>query len=56
MTKIKKARKSKVGIEILTGIQLHKIKSLKPIGGVIEPIKNSGIKFYFFTPSQNHHA
>ena len=36
----KKTCKVKVNNEFLTGIQLHKIKSLKPIRGVIEPIKN----------------
>ena len=38
-TKIKKARTFKVAVQILMGIRLHKIKSLKLIGDVIEPIK-----------------
>ena len=45
-TKIKKARKSK-DVEISTGIQLHKIKSLKPIEVAIEPIKNWGSQIVF---------
>ena len=49
-TKIKKTRKFKVNIEFFTGTQSHKIKSLKPIGGAIEPIKNWGTKLYFFLP------
>ena len=36
----KGARTFKVAVEILTGIQLHKIKSLKLIRGAIEPIKH----------------
>ena len=36
----KGARTFKVTVEILMGIQLHKIKSLKLIRGAIEPIKH----------------
>ena len=43
----KKARKFKVVVEILMGIQLHRIKSLKLIGGAIESIKHWGTKLYF---------
>ena len=32
-TKIKEAHKAKVALEILTGMQLHKMESLKPIEG-----------------------
>ena len=39
-TIIKKARKTKDALEILTGIQLHKIKSLKPIRDAIRTIAN----------------
>ena len=39
-TKIKKARKAKDALEILTGIQLHKIESLKSIQGSIRVIVN----------------
>ena len=46
-TKIKKERTFKVPVEILTGIQLRKIKSLKLIGGAIEPIKHWRTKLQF---------
>ena len=36
----KKAHKAKDALEILTGVQLHKIKSLKPIGDAIRTIAN----------------
>ena len=46
-TKIKKTLKAKVAFEILTGIQLHKYKSLKPFRGAIRPITNWGTKLDF---------
>ena len=45
--KLKKTHKAKVAFEILTGIQLHKIKSLKLIGGAIRTIINWEVKSHF---------
>ena len=39
-TKLNKAYKAKVDVEILTGIQLHKLKNLKLIGCTIRTITN----------------
>ena len=49
-TGIKKARKVKVALEILTGIQLHKIKSLESIEGAIRAVVNRGTKSHFYLP------
>ena len=38
--KRKEARKIKVDVEIQTGVQLHKITNLYPIGGAFKTITN----------------
>jgi hypothetical protein len=46
-TEIKKVRKAKDALEILTGIQLHKLKSLKLIRGAIETFISLRAKLHF---------
>ena len=56
-TKIKKrAREIKIDVEIRTGVQLHKIININPIGDAIRAVTNWGTKMQLTSQKHAAHA